>query len=169
MQFTREEWDACVHAADELNPFLLYDFLASLERSGSAAASTGWMPQHLALRDANGRLHAAVPMYIKSHSYGEYVFDHSWANLHAQLGESYYPKLQSCVPFTPVTGPRVLVAPGEDQEQVKAVMLKALMQLPASFKVRTCAVPLLGAPVVASSKVRVDSAAVGQAIVPVSV
>jgi Peptidogalycan biosysnthesis/recognition len=136
LQFKPEEWDVCVRAAahDPGNPFLSHAFLAALEDSCSVAAPKGWLPQHLALRDAAGALHAAVPLYAKSHSMGEYVFDHSWAHLHEQLGESYYPKLQCCVPFTPVTGVRVLVAPGADAPSVRAAALRAMMQLPAAMR-----------------------------------
>ena len=123
-------------ARDPGNPFLSHAFLSALEHSGSAVPRTGWLGQHLALRDSDGVLHAAVPLYAKSHSMGEYVFDHSWAGLHSQLGESYYPKLQCCVPFTPVTGVRVLVAPHTETEAVRAAALRAMMQLPAALRVR---------------------------------
>jgi predicted N-acyltransferase len=73
----------------------------------------GWGPQHLLVRDMSGQLVAACPLYLKGHSYGEYVFDQSWANFSHMLGNEYYPKLQSCVPFTPVTGPRLMVQEGE--------------------------------------------------------
>ena len=102
------EWDACAGAG---NPFVSHAFLLALEDSGSTGPKTGWLPRHLALRDAAGRLIAAAPAYVKSHSYGEYVFDHAWANAYEQAGGRYYPKLQVAVPFTPVTGPRLLVHP----------------------------------------------------------
>ncbi|HYH17819.1 MAG TPA: GNAT family N-acetyltransferase [Azospirillum sp.] len=102
------QWDAC---AGPDNPFLRHAFLAALEESGSAAARTGWQPMHLAALDAEGRIAGAVPMYVKSHSYGEYVFDHSWAHAYERAGGKYYPKLQVAVPFTPVPGPRLLVRP----------------------------------------------------------
>src|SRR6185437_13299386 len=95
------EWDAC---AGPENPFLSHAFLDALEESGSATRENGWLPQHLALEDAAGRLIAAAPLYLKGHSYGEYVFDHGWANAYERAGGSYYPKLQCAVPFTPVTG-----------------------------------------------------------------
>src|SRR5580704_16083585 len=84
-------WDACAGAD---NPFLSHAFLEALEASGSATARTGWLPQHLALEDSAGRLLGAVPMYLKSHSYGEYVFDHGWASALEHAGGRYYPKLQ---------------------------------------------------------------------------
>ena len=107
------EWNAC---AGPDNPFVSYGFLAALEDSGSVSARTGWLPQHLLLEDATGRLIGAVPLYLKSHSWGEYVFDQSWADAYERAGGQYYPKLQAAVPFTPVPGPRLLVradAPAE--------------------------------------------------------
>jgi predicted N-acyltransferase len=100
------EWDAC---AGDHNPFVSHAFLAALEESGSATARTGWLPQHLALRGAGGRLLACAPCYAKSHSQGEYVFDHGWAHAFERAGGTYYPKLQVCAPFSPVPGPRLLV------------------------------------------------------------
>jgi uncharacterized protein len=113
----------------------MYDFLEALEASGSVSTATGWMPSHIAVRDASGSLLAVTPAYIKSHSYGEYVFDHSWANLHAQLGRRYYPKLQCCVPFTPVPGCRVLVARGADEGRMRATVLAALPQVANTLQV----------------------------------
>ena len=103
------EWDAC--AGDD-NPFVSHAFLSAVEESGSAGPRTGWLPQHAALRDEAGQLLAAAPMYAKSNSYGEYVFDHGWANAYEQAGGDYYPKLQVAVPFSPVPGPRLLCRPG---------------------------------------------------------
>jgi len=105
------QWDRC---AGPDSPFLSHAFLAALETSGSASARTGWLPQHLIAEDGEGRVLGAVPMYLKSHSYGEYVFDHGWADAYRRAGGSYYPKLQVAVPFTPVPGPRLLVAPDAD-------------------------------------------------------
>ena len=103
------EWDAC---AGDGNPFVCHAFLHALEESGSATARTGWMPQHAALRDGSGTLLACAPMYAKSHSQGEYVFDYGWANAFERAGGDYYPKLQVSAPFSPVPGPRLLVRPG---------------------------------------------------------
>jgi predicted N-acyltransferase len=102
------DWDAC---AGPGNPFVSHAFLSALEDSGSANARTGWLPQHAVLRHENNQVVAVVPMYAKSHSYGEYVFDHGWANALERVGESYYPKLQAAVPFSPVPGPRLLRRP----------------------------------------------------------
>jgi uncharacterized protein len=105
------EWDAC---AGDVNPTVSHAFLSILEESGSATARAGWAPQHLVLAGPGGRLVGAVPMYLKSHSYGEYVFDWGWASAYERAGGTYYPKLQVAVPFTPVPGPRLLLTPGRD-------------------------------------------------------
>jgi predicted N-acyltransferase len=104
-----EAWDAC---AGDINPTVSHVFLNALEESGSAGARSGWAPQHLSFADPAGRVVGAVPMYLKSHSYGEYVFDWGWADAFERSGGRYYPKLLSAVPFTPVPGPRLLIAPG---------------------------------------------------------
>ncbi len=105
------EWDLCAGAG---NPFVSHAFLSAVEDSGSAGPRTGWLPRHAALRDAADTLLAVAPMYAKSHSYGEYVFDHGWAHALERAGGSYYPKLQVAVPFSPVPGPRLLIRPGAD-------------------------------------------------------
>jgi predicted N-acyltransferase len=102
------DWDAC---AGPDNPFLRHAFLKALEDSNSVGRKTGWLPQHLAIADETGALVAAAPMYVKSHSQGEYVFDWGWAEAYERAGGRYYPKLQVAVPFTPVPGPRLLVRP----------------------------------------------------------
>jgi hypothetical protein len=102
-------WDQC---AGGDNPFLSYAFLEALEASGSATAQSGWLPQHLSLEDERGRLLGVAPLYLKSHSYGEYVFDHGWAASYERAGGRYYPKLQCAVPFTPAPGRRLLLRPG---------------------------------------------------------
>jgi hypothetical protein len=103
-----DEWDACAGCD---NPFVGHAFLSALEESGSAVAETGWLGQHVLLHDA-GRLVGALPLYLKNHSCGEYVFDHGWAEAFERAGGRYYPKLQGAVPFTPVPGPRLLIRPG---------------------------------------------------------
>jgi predicted N-acyltransferase len=124
-------WDACAGAD---NPFVSHAFLSAVEDSGSAGAKTGWLPQHAALRDRAGRLLAVVPMYAKSHSYGEYVFDHGWANAFERAGGSYYPKLQISVPFSPVPGPRLLIAPeaAVGATEVGAALVQACRELELS-------------------------------------
>ncbi|KGF68731.1 hypothetical protein LL06_15285 [Hoeflea sp. BAL378] len=94
------------------NPFVSHAFLSSLEESGSVSAETGWLPRHIVLRAPDGSLEGAMPAYIKSHSMGEYVFDHAWADAFTRAGGRYYPKLQCSAPFTPATGPRLMVRPG---------------------------------------------------------
>jgi predicted N-acyltransferase len=101
-------WDAC---AGGYNPFVSHAFLAALEDSGSTGQRTGWLPQHAAIRDAEGKLAAVAPMYVKTNSYGEYVFDHAWADALMRAGGNYYPKLQVAAPFSPVPGPRLLKHP----------------------------------------------------------
>jgi predicted N-acyltransferase len=101
-----KDWDRC--ALGE-NPLQSHTLLAAMEDSGSAVADTGWLPRHLSLADADGHIHGVMPLYIKSHSYGEYVFDHSWANAWHQAGGSYYPKGQSAIPFSPVPGQRLMI------------------------------------------------------------
>ena len=113
-EFSRAEWARLSGTSQSAygnayNPFLSYDFLLSLEESGCASQRAGWQASHLRLEDAAGSLIGAVPAYLKSHSQGEYVFDHGWADAFERAGGRYYPKLQISVPFTPATGPRLLV------------------------------------------------------------
>src|SRR3954470_15962398 len=103
------DWDVC---AGPGNPFVSYAFLSAMEDSGSAGRRTGWLPQHAVLRNAGGTVVAVAPMYAKSHSYGEYVFDHGWAHALERAGGDYYPKLQVASPFSPAPGPRLLRRPG---------------------------------------------------------
>jgi predicted N-acyltransferase len=111
---SRIEWDAAANPPGAAyDPFLSWDFLQALEESGCAKAETGWAPFHLLLRDGAGALLGAAPAYLKSHSYGEYVFDHNWAHAFERAGGEYYPKLLCAVPFTPVTGRRLLSAAPE--------------------------------------------------------
>jgi predicted N-acyltransferase len=117
------DWDVC---AGPDNPFVSHAFLAALEESGSANGKTGWLPQHMIMESENGRIIGVVPAYVKSHSYGEYVFDHGWAQAIERAGGRYYPKLQVSVPFTPATGPRLLVAPGADEDAVRRTLVAGL-------------------------------------------
>ncbi len=107
------------------HPFLRHEFLSALEQSGSVTARTGWAPKHLLLEDSRRRLVGAMPLYRKAHSRGEFVFDFSWANAYAQHGLRYYPKLVSAVPFTPVTGPRLLVGAAADERTVTGALIRA--------------------------------------------
>ncbi|MDP6351194.1 MAG: GNAT family N-acetyltransferase [Alphaproteobacteria bacterium] len=119
-------WGACAGAD---NPFVSHSFLDALEQSGSCTAETGWLPRHLILEDADGRLIGAMPMYLKGHSYGEYVFDHGWADAYEHAGGRYYPKLQASIPFTPATGPRLLVPPGPEAPARRDLMLRAAIRV----------------------------------------
>ncbi|MCK0210023.1 GNAT family N-acetyltransferase [Starkeya koreensis] len=111
------------------NPFVSHAFLSALEESGSVSAKTGWLPQHLVLEDPDGKLVGVCPAYLKSHSQGEYVFDHGWAEAYERAGGRYYPKLQVSVPFTPATGPRLLAAPGAEAEAVRVALAGGLLAL----------------------------------------
>jgi len=119
------EWDAC--AGDD-NPFVSHAFLHALEESGSATAETGWMPQHLVIEDESGRVAACAPMYVKGHSQGEYVFDYGWADAWERAGGRYYPKMQVSVPFTPVTGPRLLARPGPRADAMHDALVAGMLE-----------------------------------------
>lgn len=119
------DWDRLANPpGGEYNPSVSHAFLHALERSGSATRKTGWLAQHL-LMEEDGKFTGLVPCYLKSHSYGEYVFDHAWADAYRRAGGSYYPKLQASVPFTPVPGPR-LCAPDTASRLLLARGLEAL-------------------------------------------
>ncbi|WP_173932165.1 GNAT family N-acetyltransferase [Chelativorans sp. Marseille-P2723] len=127
--FSREEWASLAGATSgsaDYNPFISYDFLKTLEESGCATRGTGWLGQHLRLEDADGTLLGAVPCYLKSHSQGEYVFDHGWADALERAGGRYYPKLQVSVPFTPATGPRLLASRMANKDAVRQALAEGL-------------------------------------------
>lgn len=111
-QISATQWNALALGG---NPFVRHEFLLAMERAGCVGRAAGWLPHHLLLED-RGQLVAAMPLYRKSHSWGEFVFDWSWARAYDQAGLSYYPKLVSMPPFTPATGPRLLLAPGASPE-----------------------------------------------------
>jgi predicted N-acyltransferase len=123
----RDAWDAC--AAPSGDPFVSFDFLDALEESGCAIERTGWAPHHLTVADDAGQVAAVMPLYLKSHSQGEYVFDHAWADAYERAGGRYYPKLQCSAPFSPVTGPRLIVRPGVDVEDGRAALLGGALTL----------------------------------------
>lgn len=136
-RFDAAEWDACATSPETLgagdetfNPFTCHAFLSALEEAGCVSRRTGWLPLHVRV-EREGRLVGAAPCYLKSHSQGEYVFDHGWADAYERAGGSYYPKLQVSVPFTPVTGPRFLIAPGEDPDTTAAALVAGLRALRA--------------------------------------
>ena len=124
------EWDACAGWSQEHgeNPFVSHAFLLALEQSGSVGRKTGWLQQHLLLEDEETKqLMAACPLYVKSHSQGEYIFDHGWAEAYQRAGGRYYPKLQIAVPFTPVPGPRLLIRPGDDAAGIRTALIETLI------------------------------------------
>ena len=131
------DWNACARGAEPIasdparpsNPFISHEFLRTLEDSDSATRETGWLPQHLLLEDQSGVLIACMPCYLKSHSQGEYVFDHGWADAYLRAGGRYYPKLQASVPFTPVTGKRLLVRACGNGREREALLFQAAVQV----------------------------------------
>ena len=125
----RDAWDACAGASEYAgNPFVRFDFLSCLEESGCVSPRTGWAPRHLSVRDGAG-VAGVMPLYLKSHSQGEYVFDHSWAHAYARAGGRYYPKLQCAAPFTPATGPRLITRPDADREGAEALLAAGAVSL----------------------------------------
>ncbi len=134
----RDAWDACAVTPDQpANPFVAFDFLDSLEQSGCAVERSGWAPQHLSVEDDNGRIAAVMPLYLKSHSQGEYIFDHSWADAYERAGGRYYPKLVCASPFSPVTGPRLLLRAGADRELGWRTLLDGALALCKKYGVST--------------------------------
>ena len=129
-------WDALANPVDRssgtrefpYNPFLRHAFYHSCEASGSATASTGWMPHHIALKDEDTTI-GLLPCYVKSHSQGEYVFDHGWADAFERAGGDYYPKLQAAVPFTPATGRRLLAGADATTQARQALLGKGLAEV----------------------------------------
>lgn len=123
------DWDACANPeSGQYNPFLSHVFLHMLEKSSCVSDGSGWQPYHLTLTDESG-VTGVMPLYLKAHSRGEYVFDDGWANALHQAGSSYYPKLLSSVPFTPVTGQRLLVHPKADQAATETQLLQSCAAL----------------------------------------
>jgi predicted N-acyltransferase len=128
-------WNACANpqGLSDPHPFTRYEFFEACEKSGSATARTGWRPLHLVL-EHNGRTEGILPLYLKNHSQGEYVFDHSWADAFTRAGGSYYPKLQASVPFTPATGKRLLIAEDADLDIARQMLLAAAAQACNDFE-----------------------------------
>jgi predicted N-acyltransferase len=122
------DWDACANPGSAYNPFVSHAFFAACEQSNSACPRTGWGPRHLVAK-LNGEIVGLVPCYLKSHSQGEYVFDRGWADAYERAGGQYYPKLQASVPFTPASGPRLLVRDGIDADRVRAALAGGLKAL----------------------------------------
>lgn len=129
------QWDKC---AGSDNPFVSFAFLSAMEDSASTTAQTGWQPFHLVLEGEDGNAIGIVPLYVKAHSYGEYVFDWSWAEAYERAGGRYYPKLQSAIPFSPVPGPRLLVAPDHpDPDSIRRILIDGLAMLPEKLGMAT--------------------------------
>jgi len=134
-EIPQPEWDAL--ALPLKTPFLEWEWLNNMETSGSVAAKTGWLPNHLTVW-RNRTLIAAAPLYVKGHSYGEFVFDHQWADLSERLGVQYYPKLLGMSPFTPAEGYRFLIAPDEDEIEISEMMVEAIDQFCLRNRISGC-------------------------------
>jgi predicted N-acyltransferase len=136
-------WDACANP-DTLSyqPFVSHAFLKALEDAGAVGGRTGWAPRHLILED-NGTVAGVAPCYLKSHSQGEYVFDHGWADAYQHAGGRYYPKLQIAVPFTPVPGRRLLVRPGPHAEMHEQLLARAAIKLAKNLQLSSLHITFL--------------------------
>lgn len=121
----RAAWDACADPTGD--PFVAYDFLHACEASGSATPRQGWGPRHLSLHDPQGAVIGVMPLYLKGHSQGEYVFDHNWADAYERAGGRYYPKLLGAVPFTPATGARLLSHPSVDADTARRALIQGAL------------------------------------------
>ncbi len=131
----REAWNAIANPADlPYDPFLDWDFLQALEETKCVSPQTGWAPHHIIAQDQNGVIVGACPMYLKSHSQGEFVFDHAWADAFERAGGQYYPKLLIAIPFTPVTGRRLLASADPTGQHIKDALLQTAIQLTATNK-----------------------------------
>ncbi|MCU0734891.1 MAG: GNAT family N-acetyltransferase [Methylotetracoccus sp.] len=120
-----EHWNAL---SDDANPFVCHAFLLALEQQGCLGRRVGWFPSHLVVEDGSGRLIGAMPMYLKANSFGEFVFDWSWAEAHERVGLPYYPKAVVAAPFTPASGPRLLVDPRVDRQTLAPLMIDAAIR-----------------------------------------
>jgi predicted N-acyltransferase len=132
------EWDALAGSA---NPFISHAFLQALEKGGAVGGDSGWDPMHLLLRSDDGQLLGAMPNYLKHHSYGEYIFDHGWANAFERAGGAYYPKLLAAVPFTPATGPRFLVR--DNRTVLKTALAKGMETLVEKYQLSSAHINFL--------------------------
>ncbi len=140
-------WDACANPdLARYNPFISHAFLAALEAAGCIGSKTGWHPQHLVVDDARGGIAGCMPLYVKTHSQGEYVFDHAFADALHRAGGSYYPKLQCAVPFSPVPGPRLLLKPGQDSSTTTKTLVMGAVQLATKLECSSLHVTFLDRP-----------------------
>ena len=126
----RDAWNALTGAQ---YPYLRHEFLSNLEQHDCLGQKTGWIPAHKVFETAEGQLVAGVPMYVKSNSFGEFVFDWAWANAYHHHGIEYYPKLVIASPFTPATGPRILIAKPYRSEQMQKKVIRAVIEEAASL------------------------------------
>ncbi|MAK14993.1 MAG: GNAT family N-acetyltransferase [Proteobacteria bacterium] len=127
-EISKKEWDSLLN--DTNYPFLKHEFLSLLENTSCVGAKTGWIPLHITISRENSLL-AAMPLYLKSHSQGEFVFDHSWANAFYQHGLDYYPKLVSSIPHTPASGPRLLIREGENKKELFEMIKEGVKNIAA--------------------------------------
>ena len=127
-EISKKEWDSLLN--DINYPFLKHDFLQLLESTSCVGAKTGWIPLHVTISKGNSLL-AGMPLYLKSHSQGEFVFDHSWANAFYQHGLDYYPKLVSSIPHTPASGPRLLIKDGENKKELFEMIKEGVKNIAA--------------------------------------
>ena len=129
-----QQWNECANPdPTTYNPFISHAFLRALEDAETVAPRTGWQPQHLVVKDGNDILRGCMPLYAKSHSKGEYVFDYGWADAFERSGGNYYPKLVSAVPFTPVPGRRILARPGKDAGIYEDLLLQGAIELTSRY------------------------------------
>ena len=126
-EISEVDWNALL--TPDAGPFLQYAFLNTLEKTGCVGGKTGWQVAHLLAEDAESRLLGAMPLYLKQHSYGEFVFDWAWAQAYEQNNMPYYPKALSAIPFTPVRGPRLLIASSADQSEIQEILIAGLKTL----------------------------------------
>ncbi|MBL4616490.1 MAG: N-acetyltransferase [Robiginitomaculum sp.] len=132
-EITEASWNNLANPIQrDFDPFISHQFLHALEQSGSVGEGSGWLPCHIVAETTQGEIVGAIPLYLKSHSQGEYVFDHGWAAAYENAGGQYYPKLQSCVPFTPVTGSRILAKKPKVREQLVSAMQEVTNRFGAS-------------------------------------
>ncbi|MCH9843946.1 MAG: GNAT family N-acetyltransferase [Alphaproteobacteria bacterium] len=130
-------------AHDNAQPFIDFHFLHALEITDCLTPDTGWYPHHLSLHDGDNNIVALMPLYLKNNSYGEYVFDHAWANAWQQAGGDYYPKLLSAIPFTPITGERLLIAPNQDAKAIKPLLLQGFINLCRQYQLSSAHINFL--------------------------
>jgi len=129
-EIDRAAWNSVANPEGEpFDPFLSWEFFDAVERSGAASREEGWSPHHLLVEGPGGVLKGVMPLYLKTHSYGEFVFDHGWADAFHRAGGHYYPKLLNAVPFTPVTGRRRLVAPGPEAARLREILLRGAVSV----------------------------------------